>query len=401
MGGNRDWPLSFREAANTLPGVVLPGVAETAKIDAVELLADTLRKTDQPVTIVTLGPLTNLGYAFDAEPALADQVRSIVTMGGAFDVAGNVFDAGEIAGASPDAEWNLYIDPESVAVVLNSGAAVTFVPLDATNFVPGNTGIFARLSATTATDSGEAVRQLWAASLGTERSIAAEWWYFWDELAAVIAVDPSVATITERTVTIDDSGVTTDHEDGTPALVASTADPDAFEQRFLETFAGGELPVIQLSSEDERYFATVRAAILDLVTEVDGAFIETETQADRVPADELAAQLTGQVFAAMDAFHQELSDARSPAGIQPQHDALLDAAATFAAQEGIYLETLAVAAPPEPVGVDEFFGIFFSAMDSAGITSPFDAFETACADLELAAYGLGATEGICLTDGSS
>ena len=401
MTGERDWPLQFREAANNLEGVVLPAVTDSDPTDAVELLANTLRGADHPVTIVTLGPLTNLGYAFQAEPTLADNVGSIVTMGGAFDVAGNVFDAGEIAGASPDAEWNLYIDPESVDVVLNSGAAITFVPLDATNFVPGNMSIFSRLSATSTTDSGEAVRQLWAASLGTERSIAAEWWYFWDELAAVIAVDPAVATISERKVAIDDLGVTTQHENGVPALVASAADPDAFEQRFLETFAGGELPPIQLTNEEEQYLTAVRAATHDLVTAVDGAFIEAETQADQVPADELAAQITGQVFSAMHTFHQRLSAATSPTSIQPQHDALLDAAATFAAQEDIYLDTLATAAPQEPIGVNDFFAIFFGAMEAAELTSPFDAFETACADLELAAYGLGATEAICLTDGPS
>ena len=68
------------------------------------------------------------------------------------------------------------------------------------------------------------MRQLWAASLDTERSIAAEWWYFWDELAAVIAIDPSVATISERLVAIDDLGVTVEREDGVPASVASAAD---------------------------------------------------------------------------------------------------------------------------------------------------------------------------------
>ena len=401
MTGARDWPVQFREAANNLDGVVLPPVTAADPADAVELLTDTLRAADQLVTIVTLGPLTNLGYAFDAEPTLASRVGAIVTMGGAFDVPGNVFDAGENTGASSDAEWNLYIDPESVRLVLQSGAPVTFVPLDATNFVPGNIEIFRRLSATSETDAGEAVRQLWAASLDTERSIASEWWYFWDELAAVIAIDPSVATISERLVTIDDRGVTREHEDGARALVASAADRERFDRTFVETFAGGELPAVQLTSDEEQYLTAVRDAVAELFTAVDGAFMTAETQADQMPADALVVQLVGQVFDAMDAFHRDVSDAESPSNLQSQHERLLGAAAAFVAQRDTYLDALAAAAPTEPVDVDEFFGLFFAAIESAELASPFEAFEAACVDIELVAYELGATEGICFTDTTS
>ena len=398
MTGDRDWPLQFREAANHLQGVVLPSVGAVDPIGAVDLLADVLADADQPVTIVTLGPLTNLGYAFEREPALAAKVRSVVTMGGAFDVPGNVFDAGEIAGAAPDAEWNLYIDPASVRVVLESGAPVTFVPLDATNDVPGNMEIFARLSATTATDSGEAVRQLWAASLGTERSIAAEWWYFWDELAAVIAVDPTVADISERSVAIEDSGVTVEADIGVSALVASAADPEQFQQVFLETFAGGELPVLQLTSDEAQYLDTVSAAIAELRTAVDDAFVEVQTQADREPADELAGQLVGDVFGAMDTIHKELSAVEAPDRLRSPHEALLDATVAFLDTEDDYLEALNAATPSEPLGADAFFEMFFGVMEAAGLASPFEAFETACGNLELAASGLGATDRVCLVE---
>jgi len=391
MAGDRDWPLSFREAAGKLEGVVLPAAPERKPVDAIDLLADTLRDADQAVTIVTLGPLTNLGYAFEAEPALAANVRSIVTMGGAFDVPGNVED-------SPDAEWNLYIDPESVRVVLGSGVPVTFVPLDATNYVPGHIGILSRLTATEATDSGEAVRQLWTASLDTPRSIASEWWYFWDELAAVVAVDASVATISERSIAMEDSGATVEREDGVPALVASAANRERFEQLFLETFAGGELPPFELNSGEEQYLESLRAAMRGLGTATDRAFAGVEAQAEQEPADRLAAQLVGQVFDAMNTFHDELPGMESSNRMRSQHEAMLAAVAKLRDMEDTYLYALASAAPSEPVGVDGFFEFFFEATEAAGLAGPFEAFDAACGELELAAYGLGAIESICFNE---
>ncbi len=395
MAGGRDWPIELREAADVLRGVVLPGVSGGDRTDAVDLLGRTLAEAAEPVTIVTLGPLTNLGRLLDAEPQLAADVGSIVTMGGAFDVPGNVFDTGESDGVSPDAEWNLFIDPQSARVVLASGAPVTFVPLDATNFVPGDIGLFARLSATAATESGEAVRQLWAASLDTERSITSEWWYFWDELAAVIAVDPSVATMSQRSVALLDSGVTVESDDGVTALVASAADPERFEQLFLETFAGGEMPVMELSSGEARYLETLRAAIRRLDVAVDEAFTGVEGRADEVPADELAVKVVGDVFDALVAFDAEMSTADVPDRMQSRHEALVAAAAEALSARDRYIGALDAAARPEPAGVDGFFEMFFRATEDAGLASPFDALEAACGDLEITAYGLGATEDVC------
>ena len=259
---------------------------------------------------------------------------------------------------------------------------------------PVNDGIDVR--ATADTDSGDAVRQPWATSLDTERSIAAQWWYFWDELTAEIAVDTSIATISVRPVVVCDNGVTVQHDAGTPALVASAADPETFEQRFLKTFAGGQLPAVQLNSDDEKYLGTVRSTIVELSTAVHDAFAAVEQDADDIPADELAAQLVDDVFDAMNSFREEPSAAEGPDSMRPQDGALFQAAATFLDTEATYLEALNEVAPTEPVGVDNFFELFFSTTEAAGIGSPFEAFETACADSERTAYALGATDTLCL-----
>lgn len=92
-----------------------PGAAHERIIEAV-------RAHPGAVTLVAIGPLTNLALALQAAPDIAAQVAEVVIMGGAFG-GGNV---------TPYAEANIHNDPEAAAEVLAAGWPVTLVPLDAT-----------------------------------------------------------------------------------------------------------------------------------------------------------------------------------------------------------------------------------------------------------------------------
>ena len=83
-----------------------------------------IRKTrDHPgeLTLVALGPLTNLARALQREPKLVRWTKELVVMGGAFEVPGNV---------TPHAEFNTFNDPEAAQVVFSSGIPTTLVGLD-------------------------------------------------------------------------------------------------------------------------------------------------------------------------------------------------------------------------------------------------------------------------------
>jgi inosine-uridine nucleoside N-ribohydrolase len=73
--------------------------------------------------LVATGPLTNLAMAIKMRPELAGQIPRIVIMGGGHAVCN----------CTPSAEFNFWQDPEAAKVVVNSGAAITLVPLDATH----------------------------------------------------------------------------------------------------------------------------------------------------------------------------------------------------------------------------------------------------------------------------
>lgn len=84
---------------------------------------NTLRQAEEPLTLVAVGPQTNLAMAFLLDPAIVKKVKRIVVMGGGH----------RVTNASSTAEFNIWHDPEAAQRVLNSGAEVLFVPLDATH----------------------------------------------------------------------------------------------------------------------------------------------------------------------------------------------------------------------------------------------------------------------------
>ncbi len=94
-------------------------------MNGVSFIIDTVRKIDD-VTLVTLGPLTDIARAFQQAPDIVGRVREVVMMLGAWRELGNV---------TPTAEFNAYVDPEAAEIVFASGVAIVMLPLDATHLV--------------------------------------------------------------------------------------------------------------------------------------------------------------------------------------------------------------------------------------------------------------------------
>jgi purine nucleosidase len=78
---------------------------------AVDLIVDEARARPGEITLVTLGPLTNLAIAVLREPALPRLLRGYTLMGGAFGASGNT---------TPTTEWNIHCDPEAARIVLRA-----------------------------------------------------------------------------------------------------------------------------------------------------------------------------------------------------------------------------------------------------------------------------------------
>ena len=89
-------------------------------LNAVDFLAAQLREFPGQITLVALGPLTNLARLWLRHPGALEQAAQLVVMGGAVNTPGNV---------KPNAEFNFYSDPEAADVVLSSGVPLTLVDL--------------------------------------------------------------------------------------------------------------------------------------------------------------------------------------------------------------------------------------------------------------------------------
>ena len=105
-----------------------PPRAKPSRMTAAELLIDASRE-DGELSLLTLGPLTNLALALDQDPGLADRLREVVVMGGNALVPGN---------ATPAAEANVWNDAEAADLVFGHMEAVTMVGLDVTHEVIWN-----------------------------------------------------------------------------------------------------------------------------------------------------------------------------------------------------------------------------------------------------------------------
>ncbi len=242
MEGDHAFPTAWRERVDDLLGLTLPeNSRESSGESAVELLARIIQGSPHKVHLITLGPLTNVGEALEAEPGLVMNLAMITVVGGAVEVAGNVGSSSNIENAVAD--WNFYVDPRAAAAVFASGAPITLAPVDATNYVPVTMAFYSRLERDRTTSVAEFVYRVLGAQ---EPYVRLGSYYFWDPAAAAIATEEGLATFQEIPLLVveeegAESGRTLESERGIIVRVAMKVDRERFEALFLDA-VNGRLP---------------------------------------------------------------------------------------------------------------------------------------------------------------
>jgi uridine nucleosidase len=117
-------PVDFVHGPDGQGGVDLPPPT-TAPVDAdaTHFIIDAVMSSPGEITLVPIGPLTNIALAMLIEPRLTENVAEIVLMGGAAFVGGN---------ASPASEANILNDPEAADIVFGAACPITMAGLDVT-----------------------------------------------------------------------------------------------------------------------------------------------------------------------------------------------------------------------------------------------------------------------------
>jgi len=150
---------------------------------ATEFLIETVMARPGQVTIVPIGPLTNIATALRVEPRLAAAVEGIVWMGGAVRTPGTL---------TPVTELNASYDPEATHIVLSSGAPITMVGLDVTTRTCLTLGDVERIRATGTPLGGYLAEVVdpWVRFVMARRHLPGCWLH--DPLAVCVAIDPSL-----------------------------------------------------------------------------------------------------------------------------------------------------------------------------------------------------------------
>jgi len=180
----------FCHGEDGLGDIGLPLTGRTpAEEHAVDVLLDTARRSGGEITLVTLGPLTNVATALLHDPSFASNVERCVIMGGIGFGHGNIV---------PAAEYNIWVDPDAAKIVFESGLPIEMVGWDVSH-----------KHATFTAQEAEALRNvsdLAAFCVDIQRALRRfgidylkqDGFDLPDPIAMAVALEPDVATVVKR-----------------------------------------------------------------------------------------------------------------------------------------------------------------------------------------------------------
>lgn len=176
-----------------------PPQGKPIDLSAVDFLVQQAALHPGKVTVVALGPLTNVALAIQSDPAFVKNIGQIVLLGGAFAVNGNV---------NPAAEANIFGDPDAADIVFTCGADVLAVGINVTHQVvltdtdrdelKGSEGLFAQYLC----------KILDVYFSYHHDAYSTKGVYLHDPTALLAAIDPSLFTFSEGSVRVQTTGIT-------------------------------------------------------------------------------------------------------------------------------------------------------------------------------------------------
>jgi inosine-uridine nucleoside N-ribohydrolase len=206
------------------PAVIFNRTSRPVKKDAVEFLYSRLKAQPGKLTIVALGPLTNIARLLKQHADCKRWIKRIVVMGGAIRLGYN--------GKLPvEPEWNIKSDVAAARMVFVSGVPLVVAPLDATVMLqledPARRRLFA--ACTPLTFQVQALYQLWDKATPT----------LFDPVAVALAFTEKFCTMEDLHLEIDDSGLTRTSKGKPNARVATAIRKDEFVSWYVDRVSAG------------------------------------------------------------------------------------------------------------------------------------------------------------------
>ena len=174
--------------------VLAPSKVEPQALLAHDAIINEIEKYPDEITLLCVGPMTNVALALLKKPSIAGKVKRIISMGGAIHYPGN---------ATPQSEYNVYCDPEAFDIVIRAGIDFTLVPLDVTYKCIFTTEHLARID-----KARNEIKKFLSDSTRFYIEFHASYQAIQgcainDPLAAALLIDPTLVTFRDYYVTID------------------------------------------------------------------------------------------------------------------------------------------------------------------------------------------------------
>ncbi len=201
------------------PAVVWNRTSKPRKESAVELLYQKLKAHPGQITLLALGPLTNIARLLKEHPDAKPWIKRLVLMGGSVHVGYN-------GKKPPEPEWNIKLDIPAAQAVFRSGVPLTVAPLDATAQVALQAPLRERLfgAHTMLTYQVQSLYELW----DKETPI------LFDPVAVALAIDEPFCKMDSLCLEVDDKGMTRLSSGKPQARVATAIRAEAFLKWYVE-----------------------------------------------------------------------------------------------------------------------------------------------------------------------
>ena len=164
---------------------------------AEKIISDEVAAAEDDVTLITLGPLTNIAAAFRVDPELPSRLDQLIIVGGSVGGVGNV---------TPAAEFNMYCDPGAAAEVFRSPVTKTLIPLDVTRQVEFGFDLLEQLPDET-TPKGKFLRDMLPFYFRAyHQHLGRESIYLHDAVGLLFALQPDLFTTEEMAGDVETQG---------------------------------------------------------------------------------------------------------------------------------------------------------------------------------------------------
>ncbi len=216
-------PIDQTRWADGFTSFALRGEKSEIDLRAVDFMKAEIERRPGEITLVPIGPLTNLAELLKQDPSVAKKIKRIVMMGGSIA-------RGYEPGSGPATEYNIAADPPAAQVVFSSGIPILMAPLDVTARLQldpeARHRVFIRLSPLT--NALTLLYHLWNQSTPTLH----------DPMAVALLLDPTLCETRELAIDVDSKGFTRVVEAKPPnATVALKTDPKKFIEFYLRRVA--------------------------------------------------------------------------------------------------------------------------------------------------------------------